>query len=418
MSNIKKLRASSNRVLEFFVREKAESIGEGERRTFFLDTFRSGVDGVVIILAPSVFLLIAMQYFQVSDSWKSVISSATFIGLICSLFTSSLFATKKPTTVSGMSTIIGGITLILSTFASDPIIFCIIIIFHCIFLFIRAPLFTAIYEANYVATRRAKLYSAGIMFAILTGLGSNYLFGYLLDIDLGFFRLIFIGSGVFLIVSGLMLLRIPYEYTERKIRKNPLKNLSLLYKNPLFGVISLSWFIMGFANLWSIPLRIVYLAESERGLGLSPFITLIIIGFIPNFVKLLFSNLWARIFDRFNFLPIRIITTLLMGVGIFLFFLTENIVIIILGQIVMNIGLACSPFIWNLWVTKIAPQGESQPYMSVHTFLCGIRGVIGPFAGFLFIQNFPIESVGFISFGMVIISILILLPLLRKWNRN
>lgn len=406
----------SDRFIQLFVRDTSSPIGKVEKKTFYLDTMRSGVDGIEFTLAPSVFLLIAIQYFSVSDVWKSIISSASFIGLILSLFTASLLGGRKPTSVSGLSTIAGGITLILSSFTENAVLFCAILIIHSIFIFIRAPLSTAIYEVNYPSSRRARLFSAGILFSIITGLVSNYVYGRLLDLDLGYYRWIFIVSGLLLIISGIMLLNIPYDFTGRKIRKNPLKNLALLIKNPLFGIVSFSWFIMGFANLWSIPLRVVYLAESERGLGLSPFLTLIIIGFIPNAVKLLFSNLWAGIFDRFHFLPIRIITTFLMGTGIFLFFLTENIAVIIAGQVIMNIGLACSPFIWNLWVTKIAPAGESQPYMSVHTFLCGIRGVLGPFAGFLFIQNFSIRSVGFISFAMVLVSIFMLLPLLRKWT--
>jgi|GEM_PF-972633 len=406
------------RILRFFVGEEASSVTPHERKTFFLDTLRSGVDGIEVTLAPSVFLLIAIQFFQVSDIWKSIISSATFIGLIFSLFTAALLGNKKPTNVSGYSTITGGFFLIFAAFTDNALVFCSLLIVHSIFMFIRAPLFTAIFEVNYSPTRRAKLFSAGIMFAIVTGLASNYFFGRLLDINLEYYKLIFCFSGFFLIISGILLLNIPYEFTGRKIRRNPLKNLALLYKNPIFGIVSLSWFIMGFANLWSIPLRIVYLAEADRGLGLSPFLTLIIIGFIPNAVKLLFSNLWARIFDRFDFLPIRIITTLLMGIGIFLFFLTENIAVIITGQVIMNIGLACSPFIWNLWVTKIVPQGESQPYMSVHTFLCGVRGVMGPFLGFLFVQNFPMRYVGTISFAMVMVSIAILIPMLKKWSKS
>ncbi len=401
------------RILKFFIRDEISQVSEIEKRTFFLDTIRSGVDGIEITLGPSVFLLIAIQFFNVSDFWNSIISSSIFIGLMLSLFTSSFFAHKKPTVISGLFTIAGGFLLIVLGFAQNPIIYSIVVLFHCITIYQRPPLFTAIYESNYAPSRRGRLYSAGILLAIVAGLLSNYFFGIWLEMDLENFRWIFMASGFLFLISGRLLIKIPYSSERKKSNKNPLKNLGLLIKYPVFGIVSISWFIMGFANLWSKPLRIVYLVETERGLGLSPFIALIILGFVPNAVKLLFNNLWARIFDRFSFLPIRIITTLFIGSGIFLFFSTDRIFIIIVAQILMNIGFACSPFIWNLWVTQIAPPGESQAFMSVHTFLCGVRGIIGPFVGFLFIQQFSMRSVGIISLVLNIISVLILLPFLN-----
>ena len=68
---------------------------------------------------------------------------------------------------------------------------------------------------------------------------------------------------------------------------------------------------------------------------------------------------------------------------------------------------------WNLWVTKIAPPGRSQLYMSVHSFFTGLRGIIGPLAGFLFINHFNIQGVGLLSFALILVSIFMLLPHIR-----
>ena len=404
----------SDKILRLFIKDETQLLTPHERETFFLDTFRSGVDGIIQTLGATIFLLIGIQYFGVSDFWKSIISSSIHFGMIISLFSSSFLSHHKPNRIAGLSTLAGGVLLIISGFTKTTPAYALTILLHSIFLHIRMPLFTAIYAENYHKTRMGKLFAAGILLSLATGLGSNIISGALLEKDLEYFRWIYAVAGVLVIFSGLLLLKIPFESKTVPIKSSPLKNLGLLIKYPLFGRVSLSWFMLGFANLWTIPLRTVYLVESERGLGLSPLVVLIILGVIPSTVRFICNNFWGRIFDKVNFLPIRMINSLLVGVGIFIFFLTENLALIILGQIIMNIGFAASPYLWNLWVTKVAPPGESQAFMSVHTFLCGVRGILGPFIGFAFIQSFSMRTVGTLSLGIIIFSVSLLIPLLKE----
>jgi hypothetical protein len=50
----------------------------------------------------------------------------------------------------------------------------------------------------------------------------------------------------------------------------------------------------------------------------------------------------------------------ILGSGIFLFFLTDSVPVIILASIVINIGLSGTKMVWDIAVTKIAPPGRSQ----------------------------------------------------------
>jgi len=400
-------------LLKLFVREDHDKLSPDEKNTFFLDTFRSGVDGISQTLTSSVFLLVAIQHFQVNDFWKSLISASIHFGMILSLFTSVLFRSSKPPRIAGLATIAGGVILILTGINRVPAVYGVLVLFYGLILYIRIPLFTAIYAENYNADRRGRLFSGGVLFSLLTGLLSSFVFGFILNRSIDSFSPVYIFTGILLLISGFMIGRIPFPSGVSLPSLTPLKNLSLLIKNPVFGLISLSWFILGFANLWNIPLRTVYLAESGRGLGLPPMTTLLIVGVIPSLIRFLFNNFWAKCFDRFNFIHIRIVTTLIVSMGTVLFYLTRNLPLIIFAQIIMNIGFSASPFMWNLWVTKVAPPGESRMYMSVHTFLCGIRGVLGPFTGFLFLTKFTMRSVGFVSFGLFMISLAVLIPLVR-----
>lgn len=65
---------------------------------------------------------------------------------------------------------------------------------------------------------------------------------------------------------------------------------------------------------------------------------------------------------------------------------------------------------WALWVTKFAPPGRVADYMSVHTFLTGIRGVMAPFIAFQVVQHFAPTTMGWVAGAMIVVATLILLP--------
>ncbi|WP_216664374.1 MULTISPECIES: hypothetical protein [unclassified Oceanispirochaeta] len=79
----------TDKILRLFIKDETQLLTPHERETFFLDTFRSGVDGIIQTLGATIFLLIGIQYFGVSDFWKSIISSSIHFGMIISLFSSS-----------------------------------------------------------------------------------------------------------------------------------------------------------------------------------------------------------------------------------------------------------------------------------------------------------------------------------------
>jgi hypothetical protein len=194
---------------------------------------------------------------------------------------------------------------------------------------------------------------------------------------------------------------------------NPFRNLRILKTDALFRRIIIAWFIIGFANLWTHPLRIVYLAEADRGLGLSPFYVLLIGGVLPQTTRLIFSRIWAGFFDRMHLVSIRIVMALLLGAGIFIFFATDILWVVIAGQVLINLAFAGAPILWHLWVTRIAPPGQTSVYMSVHSFTAGVRGTIGPALGFLVTAALSFRSIGAISLAAIVLASLYLVPVLR-----
>lgn len=106
----------------------------------------------------------------------------------------------------------------------------------------------------------------------------------------------------------------------------------------------LAWFILGFANLWTLPIQMVHLAESRRGLNLPAYQVVLISSVIPFATRLLFNRFWSQLFDRLNFIVLRVILNLLPGSGILLFFISRQLPVIITGTVLQNISFAGGAF--------------------------------------------------------------------------
>jgi len=64
-------------------------------------------------------------------------------------------------------------------------------------------------------------------------------------------------------------------------------------------------------------------------------------------------------------------------------------------------------------VTKIAAPKRVADYMSVHTFLNGVRSAVAPFIAFSFVEGLPIRWLGWICAGLIVLATLILIPDMR-----
>ena len=387
-----------------------------ERRTYIFDSIRGAVDGVLINLDQAVYLLVAIQFFSVPDLYISLIASSKFIGLLGTLFLTLLLGGRgwKKSQLVASASILSGVLLAMAGILPNEGFFVAGIVLHLIFIALRVPLLTAIYEENYAQSRRGRLYSTSVLLSIVSGLATSFLAGRLLDTDIELYRPLFLIVGLVSVLSGLLFFFVPSTEIRRERGSHPLKDLGLLFRNRIFGFVSLSWFIVGFANLWSLPLRTVYLAEQERGLGLSPFQVVLVLGILPNLLRILLNRYWAGHFDRQNFVQMRVLLNIFIASGILIFFLGQTLLSVAIGSVVMNIGFAGGAYLWNLWVTKVAPPGESQRYMAVHSFLAGVRGVLSPFLGFLAAATVSVRGVGLLSVGIMVIGSLVLIPALRQ----
>ena len=389
-----------------------------EKRTHGIDTFRYVGDGIVQPLMDSVVMLIAIRVFQVGDGLKGLIAAANFIGfLLAAPLTASLARTMiARSRILSLLTGIAAVSALVAASTQSAILYAVAATITIASMSTRQPFFTDLYREIYHPDRRARLLSLGLRLQVGAALVFGFLYGWLLDTELGLWRVVLVLAGITLLACAAAISRLPGAKPVPR-KSHWLEAVTLPFRNLTFGYVSLSWMLIGFANLWTLPLRVVYLTETQRGLGLSPFTITLILVVLPSLAKILVNPIWVRVYEKLSFPVMRIAINMFFFTAIPLFFLTGNVLVISFASFLFGMGTAGSPIIWQLWVTRIAPPEETQVYQASHAFYAGVRGVIGPFVGLVALGTMSFRQISLISALLVFSGTAMLFPLLRHNRR-
>jgi len=382
------------------------------QKTFRWDLVRGLFRGVLISGTQTFALFIAIRYFHADLFSKSLIGSAPFIGMIFSLILFHYAATTefKMSVCASLPVIICGYLLLLST-ASDsiwPYTMC--VVSALILLNGIDPFLTSMYNDNYPANRRGVLYSKVVVAMVVTSALSGFVGSSLMDEDPEFYRWVLLAMGVAALGNAYALWHFPSGKIEVHNHTNPFTHLKVVLEDRSFGYVLLTWFIMGFASLWVLPLRVDYLTSSVYGIEGSAVLVATLVTIIPELMKAFSAPLLAQLFDRVNFIALRMIINIVFGCGIAIFFLTKDPFVIALGSVLIGFSFGGSAVAWGLWVTKYAPPGKVGAYMSVHVFLTGVRGTLGPLIGFWTVHHIGPTAIGMVSLSLMILATLMLIP--------
>ena len=178
--------------------------------------------------------------------------------------------------------------------------------------------------------------------------------------------------------------------------------------------------LMGFAVLTTIPLRVEYLVQEKYGLQLSNEMVVLLIMVIPSLTRILGTQLWGRLFDRMDFIKLRIALNVCFILGTLIFFTTKSIWWLGMATMLFGVLEGGGMIIWNLWITKFSRPELVNTYMSMHTGTTGIRGLLAPFVGYQIFIHGDAEATKWTSTVLMIISITIFLSLRKnpRWNNS
>ena len=386
---------------------------------------RRAVAAGVFETAGVFLLLIAIRHFQTGENIKALVAVGAAGGHLFSPLSVSLATKFRLPAARAAAYLFLASAFLFMISASVPYLapFVIASLLGMICAAAATPLLTQVYHDNYPAHERGKLFSRAMFLRIATAAGFAFLAGWALDGRLQYFQIlmaVFSAAGLY---SAWCLLRVPSSPLAPSGSRNPLYALRYIKDDPTFRNALLSWMLMGISNLMMLPLRIEYLGNPKYNITLydkplTAAMIALLVSVIPNIARLIMSPLWGAFFDRVNFFILRIAINLGFALAILTFFTGNSFVGLIVGAILYGVSNAGGDLAWSLWVTKIAPAHRVAHYMSVHTFLTGVRGVCAPFLAFHLASQLSLAQMAVFNAMLIGAACLILIPEIVRFRNS
>lgn len=378
--------------------------------TYTYERWRAISAGILETAGVTFLLLITVRNFQAGATARALVAAAGSVGLLITPWVVSRVEASRWNTSHAASLLvaIGAGSFLIAALLPFLPLFIICSIVGMATTSAIVPLLTQMYQENYPDTERGKLFSHSVMIRVATAALFSQLAGNVLTRHMDRFPwllLVFAGALAF---SSFCLSRCPTHPLSLSESTHPFRALKHIQKDPLFRRTLVCWMLMGFANLMMLPMRVEYLANPKYGLTLNTATIALFTGVIPNLARLIMSPIWGRLFDRWNFFVLRIILNLGFALAILTFFTGHSMVDLFLGSLIFGISNAGGDVAWSLWVIEFAPPNRVADYMSVHTFLTGVRGVLAPMAAFHLVARLSMGALGLLSAGLIVAASLMM----------
>lgn len=375
--------------------------------TFRNEMWRSVPAGILDTAYNTFGMIVAVQVFAASESAKAVFLSSPRLGLIAAIFVVPLLLRFRSTVAqtAALTQIAGGVCFGLSAVFPDSEVWFITGISMGFILFsLQIPLLTQIYRSNYPPQTRGRLYAIASITRALGAVVFSYAAGLLLGWRLETYPWLLWSFTLMAVASGLLtygLPATPWEVPESADR-SLWRSWKWVQRDHDFRTLLISWMMMGLGNLIAAALFVEYLANPAHGIGLGADEVAWLTGVVPLVFRLASSYHWGVLFDRAPFFVVRIALNLITAASILAFYLGDNVWWWGVGMALTGLSLAGGNVAWSLFVTKLAPEHAVAEYMSVHTFLTGIRGVAAPFLAYAMIGWWSFTTMAWICAVLVL----------------
>ncbi|MDB6025720.1 MAG: Major Facilitator Superfamily protein [Verrucomicrobiales bacterium] len=391
--------------------------------TYRYERWRALSAGVIESAGTTFLLLIAVRSLHAGPVAKAMVAAGGSVGLLLSPFFVSFVQSRGWATAQAASrfSFIGMFAFLLPTLFPTLPMFIFGGVVGLAMSAVSIPLLTQIYQENYPEQERGRLFSRTMMLRIgATALFSDVI-GNAFAGRMEHFRWLLLAFAGAFALSSFCFRRIPSRPLTAAGGTHPLRALRFAREDRLFRLTLISWMFLGFGTLLMVPLRVEFLANTSKygitlyGQPLDEAMIAVLTAVIPNVVRLVLSPVWGWLFDRVNFFALRVALNIGFALGVVTFFMSNSLSGLIVGAVIFGISNAGGDVAWSLWVTKFAPPARVADYMSVHVCFTGLRGVLAPFIAFYLVaHHFPIQTLGWISAGLICCAILLLLPELKS----
>lgn len=358
--------------------------------TYRFDRLRDGLQGMLVAGFHSFALSVAIRVFH-SNPWiKASIAAAEHVGYFFNATTLYLASKWQLRTTRALTWCFGfsAACLIGASWATTATFFALSIVLAKIAYRQYPTLMSEVYTQNYAPGERGQRLVVGLALSALSGMIFSYAGGRFLDVCLAHYRWIFGWMALVACACAYLFIKIPSRRTQAgDVEKCAVAYWPLLWRNSLFGVLKLGWIFLALGNAMTLPIRVEYLANPKYGINASNATLSVIIFIIPALAQMLTLRLCGRAFDTMPFTTFRVRLNWLWVLGLILYFCCHNLWLIGLGSAMVGVAMGGGMLAWSLWVTKIAEPEKVGAYMSVHTSISGLQGLLSPFVGYAIVQH-------------------------------
>lgn len=376
-------------------------------RTFRNELLRSIPAGVLETLGSTFGMLVAVRVFGAGALAKSTFLSASSGGLIASLFVVPLLLRWRSTVnrIAARVQFMAAACLAVSAcYPRSETVF--IAASSCgLFLFaLQVPLLTQIYRLNYPEHRRGKLFALTATSRSLAAAVFGFAGGWLLGWRLDSYAWLLWAFAVAAAAAGCWTYRLPampWRMPEGSGR-SLFSSWRWVKADRDFRTLLISWMIMGVGNLIAWSLFVEFLANPRHGHSLPTSTVAWLTGVVPVVFRVGFTYPWGVLFDRVNFFVVRASLNVVFALACLCYYCGGALGWWVAGMALFGIAGAGGNVTWSLWVTKLAPKHAVAEYMSVHSFLTGLRGMVAPYLAFAMIDVMSFPAIGIVCAAAIL----------------
>lgn len=385
------------------------------------ELWRSAPAGILDTAYSTFGMILAVQVFAASEVAKAVFLSSPRAGMIAALFVVPLLLRARSTVAhtAALTQLAGAVCFAISAaMPHSEVAFITGISLGFILFSLQIPLMTQLYRANYPREKRGRLFAITSITRSLGAALFSWAGGWLLGWRLDAYPWLLWAFAAMAFISGWLTYGLPatvWEVPEAEDQRL-WRSWRWVRLDRDFRTLLISWMMMGIGNLVSIALVVEYLANPQHGIGLPADQVAWLTGVVPLLARLVSSYHWGILFDRAPFFVVRITLNLITAASILIFYLGDGIWYWGTGMALTGLSLAGGNVAWALFVTKLAPEHAVAEYMSVHTFLTGIRGVLAPFLAYAMVEYGSFQSMAWICAALVAFASLFI-AVRRKGDR-
>ncbi len=299
--------------------------------------------------------------------------------------------------------LLGRLPLALMALASSIPVFLALHALYSLSFAVAKPAQTAILQANYREGRRGELFGwAWTVTVALGGLGSLGV-GVLLDRFPGIYHLLLPLEGVMGACYCLTLAAIPLAsrpappscQSSGGFREATARTIRVFKENPSYFRFQVNFMIYGLAFMVVLP-AVPVLATRELGLDYTSFA--LARGILGPGIALLCMPWFGRMMDRIG--PLRASALAFAVFGFYPFFLGLSPWLGVPfhsfwffgGFVFYGIAMGGLMVIWHMGSIYYAPPGMTATYQGIHVTMTGLRGLVGPLAGYLLLTYTGIST--------------------------